>query len=793
MNSTHIDSMASTETGRSGSSQPTLGLGSGGSLNRDPLLLMAIALFGLMSLPYLIPVMNEDQMWSYGFFIDLPFVTLMIVAIRYHLPNITDPAERRFWRALSIAPTAWLGMGLINVFVTLPSWKGVDYVISDLTYIFFYATLAIALENPPHLPTVAKNRRLRALNRIGAFVFLFGALLYITVLPGLFNANVYWNSSLLLFVVLDAYIVVRLAGHLLSAKHSAWRATYSWMLLASSMWLASDICMALMWHKILPFVDFGTVWDLLWPLSIIVIVAAARTSVHQRGTGPSHIPEMERLGVGPLVFYAVAAPLLHLVVYRLGSADPELRPYREVLVVVFASALAGMALAYQALLRRENRRLTDEEARIRARLEHQAFHDELTELPNRSLFRDHLRLATARAKRFRTRCAVLYFDLDQFKVINDSLGHEAGDRILIAVAERLRSRVREVDTVARFGGDEFSVLVQDIREVFDAAMLAENLIASLGEPIFVDGREHVLAASVGVALYPDDGEDEATLLKHADIAMYQAKSKGRNSYRLFTPAMNGAAENRLAIEEGLRDALANDHLVVHYQPIIDLATRRPVGCEALLRWNHPEKGLIGPDSFIGVAEQTGLIVPAGEWVLEMACAWAQQLNSTQMEAPSIAVNLSARQLQDPRFAFKTMAILDRIGLDPSRLQLEVTESMTIETAATAEVLGSLREMGIRIAIDDLGTGFSGLRRLRDLPMDVIKIDRSFIRRIHDDPVGEAIVRGVVGIAKALDLYVVAEGVETEAELAVVERLKCHAAQGFLLHYPLPPEELAEFF
>jgi len=381
--------------------------------------------------------------------------------------------------------------------------------------------------------------------------------------------------------------------------------------------------------------------------------------------------------------------------------------------------------------------------------------------------------------------------VDQFKVINDSLGHEAGDEILIVLADRLRSKVREVDTVARFGGDEFSVLVQDIREVVDAAKLAENLLAALTDPVVVAGQELVLTSSAGIALYPDDGEDEATLIKHADIAMHQAKKRGRNAYQLFTTAMNDAARERLTVERGFREALSNGRLEVHYQPIIDLMSRQPIGCEALLRWNHPTKGLIGPASFIAVAEQTGLIVPAGEWVLEVACTWAQQLESTVAKNLSIAVNLSPRQLQERTFAARVAAILDRTGLDPTRLQLEITESMALDADSTVEVLNGLRDQGVRIAIDDLGTGFSGLSRLRDLPMDVIKIDRSFIRKIHDDPVGEAIVRGVVGIAKALDLYVVAEGVETQQQLDVIERLHCHAVQGYLLHRPLPPAELNE--
>jgi diguanylate cyclase (GGDEF)-like protein len=424
-----------------------------------------------------------------------------------------------------------------------------------------------------------------------------------------------------------------------------------------------------------------------------------------------------------------------------------------------------------------------------------AFHDDLTGLPNRNMFHDRLRIAIADAKRYERKCAVLFCDLDQFKVINDSLGHEAGDQALVAISDRLRSSVRQLDTVARFGGDEFTIIVHGIREALDAAPLAEKLLASISEPLVVGGKSHVITASVGIAVFPDDGEDEETLLKHADTAMYQAKLHGRGTYRLFTEAMNEAADERLAIEQGLRTGLMDDQFAVFYQPIVEVATGQAVAYEALLRWNHPERGFIQPVSFIDVAEQTGLIVPIGRWVLETACTWAAQMDSNAADPtgdpPSIAVNLSLRQLSEPDLAEDVKKILEHTGLAPSRLQLEITESMALTLDSTAAVLGQLRDLGVRIAIDDFGTGYAALSQLRDLPVDIVKIDRSCVSGIEVNSVSEAIVLAIVSMARALDFYVVAEGVETERELDIIRQSKCDAVQGFFLCGPLPPEELED--
>ena len=494
--------------------------------------------------------------------------------------------------------------------------------------------------------------------------------------------------------------------------------------------------------------------------------------------------------MGQLVTYAVLPPLLHLSLYRFGAPSADVRSARELLVLWLVAGLAAMTVAYQRLLQAENRRLTREEELAKEKLAHLAFHDELTGLPNREMFQDRLRLAIADAKRYRRRCAVLFSDLDRFKVINDSLGHEAGDEVLISIAERLRSSVRVLDTVARFGGDEFTIILYGIGGPLDAARATEKMLAALSEPLVVQGKKHVLTTSGGIAVFPDDGEDEAALLKHADTAMYQAKLQDGNSYRLFTEAMNDAAEERLAVEQGLRTASLDDNFLVFYQPVVGIATGEPVAYEALLRWNHPGRGVVAPLSFIDVAEQTGLIVPIGKWVLETACAWVAQMDSVFALRPSISVNMSMRQFQEPTVVRDVMAIVRRTGLDPRRLYLEITESIALDSESTAQVLAELREFGIRIAIDDFGTGFAALSRLRDLPVDVVKIDRSFVRGIEADSVGETIVRAIVTMARALDFYVIAEGVETEAEFSVVKALQCDAVQGFFLQAPMPPEEIA---
>jgi diguanylate cyclase (GGDEF)-like protein/PAS domain S-box-containing protein len=433
--------------------------------------------------------------------------------------------------------------------------------------------------------------------------------------------------------------------------------------------------------------------------------------------------------------------------------------------------------------RKENERL----------LEYLATHDQLTGLPNRNLLGEHLMLALARAGRTQRRVAVMFVDLDRFKTVNDTLGHEAGDRLLKAVAQRFKDNLRRCDTIARLGGDEFVVLLDDLNDAQEAAAAAQKLLAILAEPLTVAGHDLYASASIGIAVAPEDGVDAAALLKHADIAMYRAKSKGRNNYQFFSPETSSANIEQLMLESALRKALERGEFTLHYQPIIDLETGAPVGVEALVRWQHPEHGLVSPAKFIPLAEETGLIVPIGAWVLEQACRECVTLPAVGAEPLRVAVNLSPRQLRSHEIAATVRQALDATGLPPGRLRLEVTEtSMMEDPAAAVRALQLLREIGVTIAIDDFGTGYSSLAFLRRFPIDALKVDQSFVRDVVDDEDDAAIARAMIAMARSLRLDVVAEGVENAAQLAFLRAEGCGKAQGFYFSRPLTRAALGEW-
>jgi diguanylate cyclase (GGDEF)-like protein/PAS domain S-box-containing protein len=433
----------------------------------------------------------------------------------------------------------------------------------------------------------------------------------------------------------------------------------------------------------------------------------------------------------------------------------------------------------------------------RKRAEHEirrlAYHDTLTGLPNRLLFRDHLDLAIAQARRSGTGLSVLFLDVDHFKVINDSLGHSLGDRLIREVADRVRACIREGDTVARLGGDEFIVLLTGVGQAVGAAKVAEKALVSIRSPFNLEGHELFVTASVGVSVYPADGEDAETLVKNADVAMYRAKDQGRDGYQLFAPAMNAAAGQRLELESRLRRALAHDELELHYQPLMDLARGVPYGVEALLRWRLPEGKLVPPAEFIPLAETTGIIIPMGPWVLRTACAQARAWEADGLGEMQIAVNLSARQFQEPDLVRQVREVLKTTGLPPDRLQIEITETSAMQNAlAAAATFRELRDLGIRIAIDDFGTGYSSLSYLKRFPISILKIDQSFVRELPEDPDDVGIATAVIGLARALELDVVAEGVETREQMEFLRSLGCHRAQGYLFSRPLPAAECAAF-
>jgi diguanylate cyclase (GGDEF)-like protein/PAS domain S-box-containing protein len=429
-----------------------------------------------------------------------------------------------------------------------------------------------------------------------------------------------------------------------------------------------------------------------------------------------------------------------------------------------------------------------------ARIEHLAYHDSLTGLPNRAMLMDRLAQALSQAQRLDQQVAVLFIDLDRFKLVNDSLGHPVGDQLLQEIARRLRSTLRDNDTVARVGGDEFQVVVCNVAGSVDAARIAEKLMRALGEPFVLEGQELHVTASLGVSLFPRDGASGELLLKYADTALYEAKAEGRNAYRFFSPEMNAQAHGRLRLENDLRRAVERQELELHYQPQLDLATGEVCAVEALVRWRHPVRGLVLPNAFIPMAEETGLVLGIGEWVLNEACRqvaqWQREGLADNLSPLRVAVNISARQLQRPGLDGAVRRALALSGLPAGCLELEITESsVMLDPLHAQSVLQSLRELGVQLSIDDFGTGYSSLAYLKRLPLDRLKIDRSFIGGIPADSDDAAIVETIIVMTHKLGLRVIAEGVETLEQRLQLVRQGCDEMQGFLLAHPVPAAEL----
>jgi diguanylate cyclase (GGDEF)-like protein/PAS domain S-box-containing protein len=431
-----------------------------------------------------------------------------------------------------------------------------------------------------------------------------------------------------------------------------------------------------------------------------------------------------------------------------------------------------------------------ERRRAEEQIEHQAYHDSLTGLPNRFLFRDRLTVALAHARRTNRPVAVMFLDIDSFKLVNDTLGHSLGDELLKALASRLMTALREEDTIARMGGDEFTILLSNIKSPDDAALIAQKLLDAVAQPTRVEGHELFVTTSIGIALYPQDGDSAESLLKNADNAMYRAKEIGPNQYQLCTLEMNRRATDRLSLENALRRAVDRREFVLHYQPQLRIDSEQVVGMEALLRWNRPDYGLVEPARFIPVAEETRMIVEIGEWALREACRQAREWQRTRFPNLRMGVNLSPRQFQHSDLRRMIAAALDDSGLDPSRLELEITESTAMQnTERTAAILRSLRNMGVQIAIDDFGTGHSSLNYLRTFPIDCVKIDQAFVHEIEGSASDRAIVAAVIAMAHGLNLRVTAEGVETEAQLQFLREHGCEEVQGFLFSKPIAPDRV----
>jgi diguanylate cyclase (GGDEF)-like protein/PAS domain S-box-containing protein len=426
-----------------------------------------------------------------------------------------------------------------------------------------------------------------------------------------------------------------------------------------------------------------------------------------------------------------------------------------------------------------------ERRQAQARVHHMAYHDALTGLPNRALLSDRLDRALLSARRDGMRLALLFIDLDRFKTINDSLGHLAGDHLLKEVAQRLCRVVRASDTVARLGGDEFVVLVPGVRVAEECGLVGDKIIEALAAPIEFEGRSLHISPSIGICLYPDDGDDAASLMRKADAAMYYAKAAGRNNYQFYAEPMNAAAARHFEMETRLRGALLREEFVLFYQPIVGVQDGRVQGLEVLLRWRHPEQGLVAPDDFIPILEENGLIVPVGEWVIRRACEQAMAWQRAGLPPLPLAVNLSARQFMHRGLIQSIRAIVDDTGIDPGLLEFEITETALMQHGGqTLETLGQIYRMGIRLSIDDFGTGYSSLAYLKRFPVRKIKIDRAFVRDLETSSEDQAIVAAIMALAGSLGMAVVAEGVENDAQLALLRRHGCQYAQGYLFARPV---------
>lgn len=505
--------------------------------------------------------------------------------------------------------------------------------------------------------------------------------------------------------------------------------------------------------------------------SFLTILGCARAELPQSLrdlTAPEH-HRLDEEAFEKLMAFGACAPFEKELVRRDGSTIP----------VLFGAALHDEEIACFVVDLSQNKQAQD-------KLNHLAYHDALTDLPNQVLFKDRLKQAIAYSRRSDQMHAVLLLNLDRFKTINDSLGYTAGDRLLQSVAQRLTSCVRESDTVARFGSDEFAILLTQISRAQDAANAARAIKEVLDQAFIFDEQEVFMSTSIGISLYPHDDRDTAGLLKNASAALDRAKVEGGNNYQFYTAGGTTRALKQLVLESNLRGALERSEFVVHYQPQVTIPDFHLIGMEALVRWRHPSLGLLYPGDFVPLAEDSGLIIPLGEWVMRHACLQNKAWQDAGLMPMRLSVNFSARQFQQPAFITSVAEILKETNLDPRWLELEITESSIMKEPDEAiEKLHELKLMGIRVAIDDFGTGYSSLNYLKRFPIDTLKIDKTFVADVCKDPHDTAIVRAIITLGHALDLTVVAEGVEIQEQLKYLSSLGCDVVQGFLFSKSLP--------
>ncbi|PWK15701.1 putative bifunctional diguanylate cyclase/phosphodiesterase [Tumebacillus permanentifrigoris] len=529
-----------------------------------------------------------------------------------------------------------------------------------------------------------------------------------------------------------------------------------------------------------------------------------RAMVIVTNTDRQHLLELRYLGLLTLAFllsYVVIYFVVRAIASRLLQPLFEIEAFVEKvsagdlnghLEIEEENSLGWMAENINNMTVKMRHLIAEVEDRSQRQIAHMTYHDDLTSLPNRKHFTNVLHQALNMAQITESNIGVMFLDLDRFKNVNDSLGHATGDRLLREVARRLLGALAENHLLARMGGDEFAMLVPDLESPEEAAKLAQRALELFEQPLLFENREFLITASIGISVYPQDGLDAETLLRNADTAMYSAKENGRNNFQFYTPEMNEIILEQLEMEKAMRHALEHEEFVLHYQPQVDLVTGQIIGSEALIRWMHPERGLVPPSQFIPLAESVGLIIPLGEWVLRTACLQNKEWQDAGFPPIKVAVNLSARQFEQANLVDTVADILEESGLDPQYLHLEITETLAMNNANLAiDKLHALKNLGVQLSIDDFGTGYSSLNYLKKFPIDTLKIDRSFVGDIPADSDDAAIVTAIIAMAHNLKLTVVAEGVETEAQLEFLREQNCDAMQGFLFSRPVPAHQLAQ--
>ena len=742
---------------------------------------------------------------------DLVQCVLLLLVLLSVLPyaNRSRGRARAFWILIFIGLGMWFcSQALWTYFEVFLRREVPNPFAGDIILFLHLVPMIAALALKPHLKLDNNSVRAGWLDFVllliwGLYLYLFVVIPWQYVSP---NDEMYGKTFNLLYfsehlIFLSGLAVLRVSSD------GLWRRVYAHLFGAAFLYSASSVIasVAIDFHKYYT----GSFYDL--PL----VAALAWFTVV--GLFSGELPQEERLrdevesnqGIWParVAMAAVySSPLMVMWALFMGNAALPIRMYR-LQITLGAMLLMGALVTLRGhliqgeltrLLRgaREaldvQQRLQAERQSAQARVEFLAYYDALTELPNRTFVNNQLVKACAGARRRHEKVAVLFLDLDRFKFINDSLGHAVGDLLLQHVARRIKGWAREQDTVARLGGDEFLIVLDGIKEIGNVAVAAERLMDAMNTEFVVEGQALSVTCSLGISVFPDHGVDAETLVKHADAAMYCAKENSRNNFQFFTENMNAQAVERLTLEHNLRKALERKELFLAYQPQMEIASGRFIGLEALLRWQHPEMGLVPPDKFIRIAENSGLIVPIGEWVLRTACAQVRKWHDERLLEVPIAVNVSAIQFGQEGFCQLIRKVLHETGLASDDLELELTESLLLShSQVMLSELRKLKEMGVKLAIDDFGTGYSSLSYLRQFPVSKLKIDRSFIQCVSENADDAAITSTIISMAKNLHLKVIAEGVETEEQMSFLRARQCDEIQGYYFSKPLLADELAD--